>query len=168
MDRVVNYFSRYFNEDVPLGRPFEDAPEAPPNAMPVRITEYSIPDQPTPEVTVPSTNTADIYPHNIIVTPQGMVWFALYKANRIASLDPRTGEFQSYPVPTPGSVPHGITFSRRDGSIWFTEARGNKVGRLDPQTGEIIEIANFGGNPLLKIPRATCTPPCMRPIRSAR
>ena len=150
MNRVVDYFSRFFNESVPIGKPFEDAPEAPPSAMPVRITEYSIPDQPPPEVTVPSTNTADIYPHNIIVTPQGMVWFALYKANRIASLDPRTGEFQSYPVPTPGSVPHGITFSRRDGSIWFTEARGNHVGRLDPQTGEIVEIADFGGNTIVE------------------
>ena len=150
INRVIGYFDRYFNESVPLGKSFQDAPEAPPNAMPVRITEYSIPDQPPPEVSIPSTNTAPMYPHNIIVTPQGMVWFALYKSNRVASLDPTTGEFRSYPVPTPGSVPHGITYSKRDGSIWFTESRGNKIGRLDPKTGEIIEMANFGGNTIVE------------------
>ena len=150
INRLINYFAQYFNENTPLGTPFADAPEASRGAMPVRITEYSIPEQEPPEVTVPSANSAPIFPHNITVTPQGIVWFAMYQSNRIGSLEPRTGEFQSYPVPTPGSVPHGITVGR-DGFIWFTEARGKKVGRLDPKTGKIIEVpTNSGGNTIVE------------------
>ena len=150
MTRVVDYFSRYFDKDIPHGVPFMDAPEASPGILPVRIIEYSIPEQEPPEIIVPSTNSAPIYPHNITVTPEGIVWFAMYKTNRIGRLDPRTGQFRNYLVPTPGSVPHGITFSR-DGMIWFTEARGNKVGRLNPMTGEIIEIpTNSGGNTIVE------------------
>jgi len=84
------------------------------------------------------------------VTPEGIVWFVMYRANNIGRLDPRTGQFRSYPVPTPQSVPHGIDWAL-DGSIWFTEAAAGKLGRLDPETGDIVEIPNLpGGNSIIK------------------
>jgi virginiamycin B lyase len=36
-----------------------------------------------------------------------------------------------YPIPTPNSVPRGIT-AGPDGALWFTEEDGSKIGRVDP------------------------------------
>ena len=150
INRLVNYFSKYFDTNQPVPPAFFTEPEPPVEAAKVLIREYGIPDQGRPEVAVPSLNSAAIFPHNITVTPDGLVWFAMYKANKIGSLDPQTGQFRVYPVPTKGSVPHGITYAK-DGSIWFTEARGSKVGHLNRETGAIQEIAmNSGGNTIAK------------------
>src|SRR5437899_727260 len=40
--------------------------------------------------------------------------------------------FTEYPIPTPGSQPHGIS-AGPDGSLWFTESGVNKVGRVTTQ-----------------------------------
>lgn len=37
--------------------------------------------------------------------------------------------FQLFPVPTAGSIPHGITVGP-DGALWFTEYATNKIGRI--------------------------------------
>ncbi len=157
VNRLVNYLAKHFNTDRPLPLPFRTEPEPPTEQANVRITEYKIPDQGTgkgiptqPELpTGRSMNDAPIYPHNITVTPEGIVWFVMFRANNVGRLDPRSGEFRSYPVPTPGSVPHGIDWAL-DGSIWFTEARGNKVGRIDPKTGDLREFSAPGGNSIIK------------------
>jgi len=108
-----------------------------------------------------SGNTAPVYPHNITVTPDGIVWFAMYRGNGVGRLDPRTGEFRNYPIPTPRSVPHGIEWAL-DGSIWFTEQVGLKVGRLDPKTGEIQEFPNCGGNSMSKDSKGNIYMTCNR------
>ena len=157
VQRLVNYMAKFFNNDRPRALPFRTEPEPPAQQAPVRITEYKIPDQPAKEgmydigpPTGVSLNDAPIYPHNITVTPEGIVWFVMYRANNIGRLDPRSGQFRSYPVPTPQSVPHGIDWAL-DGSIWFTEAAAGKLGRLDPETGDIVEIPNLpGGNSIIK------------------
>jgi len=41
--------------------------------------------------------------------------------------------FKECDVPTPGSVPSGMTVYK--GLVYFTEYDGNKIGRLDPVTG---------------------------------
>jgi virginiamycin B lyase len=150
MKRLINYFSKHFDSNRPPSPPLVDEPEPPIEGSTVVLREFGIPDQGKPEVAVPSMNSAKIYPHNITAAPDGTVWFAMYKANKIGHLDPRSGSFRSFPVPTKGSVPHGITYAA-DGSIWFTEAQGSKVGHLDPDTGTIKEIAtNSGGNTIAR------------------
>src|SRR5262245_24265924 len=42
---------------------------------------------------------------------------------------------KEFPVPTPGSLPHGIAVGP-DGNLWFTERAGDKIGRITP-TGVI-------------------------------
>ncbi len=164
--RLINYFERHFNTDRPVPPPFRTEPEPSLEEANVRITEYKIPDQGTARgvsdynelgsgssmldrVSLLSWNDAPIYPHNITVTPEGIVWFVMFRANNVGRLDPRSGEFRSYPVPTPGSVPHGIDWAL-DGSIWFTELRGNKVGRINPKTGDLREFSAPGGNSIIK------------------
>ncbi len=166
INRLVNYFEKHFNTNRPVALPFATEPLASTEEPNVRITEYKIPDPGTPREMQPayggsSGNTAPAYPHNITVTPEGIVWFAMYRGNGIGRLDPRTGEFRNYPVPTPGSVPHGIEWAL-DGSIWFTEASASKVGRLDPETGEILEFPLCGGNSIVKDSRGNMYLTCSR------
>jgi virginiamycin B lyase len=57
------------------------------------------------------------------------VWFTDPPTGRIGRLDPATGNFKMFTVPTPDSWPLGITVGP-DGALWFTERRADKVGRM--------------------------------------
>jgi streptogramin lyase len=48
-------------------------------------------------------------------------------------------------VPTPNSVPEGITLGP-DGNLWFTEFQGGKIGRITP-SGTITEFTGLTGAP---------------------
>jgi virginiamycin B lyase len=63
------------------------------------------------------------------VVVNGIVWFTDPPTNRIGRLDPATGQFTMFPVPTPDSWPLGIT-AGPDGAIWFTERLADKVARM--------------------------------------
>jgi len=71
---------------------------------------------------------------------QGNVWYTerTKGSPAILRLDPRTGEFTSYPTPEPGWSPHGIVVDPLEPEtvVWFA-GRGFDVARLDPKTGEI-------------------------------
>src|SRR5438132_759007 len=49
------------------------------------------------------------------------------------------GAFSKFRIPTPKSIPTGIT-AGRDGNLWFVEHEGDKIGRITPQ-GAITEFA---------------------------
>jgi hypothetical protein len=57
------------------------------------------------------------------------------------------GSVTTFPIPTSGSNPAGITRGP-DGNLWFTEAGGNNIGRITP-SGAITEfpIPTSGSNP---------------------
>jgi len=57
-------------------------------------------------------------------------WFTEFLANKIGRLNPHTGEFQEFQIPTIASGPHSIVAGFYQGEIWFTEFYGNKIGRL--------------------------------------
>src|SRR5262249_15166178 len=57
------------------------------------------------------------------------VWFTDPPTNRIGRLDPTTGHFTMFSVPTADSWPLGIT-AGPDGAIWFTERQADKVARM--------------------------------------
>jgi virginiamycin B lyase len=78
--------------------------------------------------------------------------------NKIGQFNLLTHQFTEYTVPTPLSVPWGVTLGP-DGAIWFTEYTGNKIGRIDPVTGRITEypiatLAYLEPNPGSIIPAA--------------
>jgi virginiamycin B lyase len=68
------------------------------------------------------------------VEVNGRIWFSDPFTNRIGQLNPVTGRFVMYDVPTPDSWPLGIT-AGPDGAIWFTEREAAKVGRMTPAGG---------------------------------
>ena len=77
--------------------------------------------------------------YGVAVSPvDGTIWetspVAGGPANKVYMLDPKTGEFQDYPLPAPGRFPHGIDFST-DGNVWVSLGSG-QLGRLDVKTGQ--------------------------------
>ena len=96
------------------------------------ITEYELPN--------PNSK-----PHFLTIAKNGMIWFT-EGANRIGSLDPKTGAIKEYDIPSPHSEPHQI-IECQNGLIWFLEFQTNKIGQLDPKTGKITEFPIGPGNP---------------------
>lgn len=86
-----------------------------------RIIEYPIP-------------TPDSGPMDLDISCGGGsncdVWFTEFLANKIGKLNPHTGEFQEFPVPTSASGPHSIVSLDYPSEVWFTEFHANKIGRL--------------------------------------
>ena len=123
-ERLAAYYAKHFGPAVPQEVRLPK-PVAYRNARTdanVILTQFDIP-----------TRTA--IPHNLTVDPQGHIWFVERYADKVGGLNPETGEFREFPIPT-GARPHGIIADKR-GFIWWTESRGNHLGRLDPQTGQM-------------------------------
>jgi virginiamycin B lyase len=70
--------------------------------------------------------------------PGNLLVVSLGAANKIATIDVFTRQIKEYTVPTPASLPQGVTTDRQ-GKIWFTESAGQKFGWLDVTTGQIKE-----------------------------
>jgi virginiamycin B lyase len=77
------------------------------------------------EYQVPGTGAS---PNGQVVV-DGIVWFTDPPTNRVGRLDPATGQFTMFSVPTPDSWPLGIT-AGPDGAIWLTERQADKVARM--------------------------------------
>ncbi len=66
------------------------------------------------------------------------VWFTEIIADKIGKLEPETGKFTEYPVPTPEGAPRRFGIDSQD-NIWFVEFIANKLAMLDATTGIITE-----------------------------
>jgi streptogramin lyase len=96
--------------------------------------------QPAPAAAVRAAGatTFMIEPSNIglmqpAVDAQGNIWFGEMAANRLARLDPGTGQVSSWQPP---NGHYNIMAAAIDahGKVWFTEQAGNYLGRFDPIT----------------------------------
>ena len=91
----------------------------------------------------------------IAVDPNGFVWVAESKRNCIGRLNPVSGEYVTYAVPTQNSEPHELVLEAeptppyRVLNVWFTEFNGDKIGRYDPGMNVFFEypIISTGGKP---------------------
>src|ERR1700739_4218212 len=53
--------------------------------------------------------TKGAHPHDPAVGADGALWFTEQMQNKIGRVDPKTGEFKEYPLPTDkNSGPHGL------------------------------------------------------------
>jgi virginiamycin B lyase len=85
------------------------------------------------------TPSTPAFPHDPAYhAGDGSVWYTGQRANVIGRLDPATGAFTEWPLPTPSSGPHGLV-PDKDGNIWYTGNGAALIGKLDPRTGEITE-----------------------------
>jgi len=131
---VIFYMNHVFGEDSSLPkspaelpnykdtlRPFPDA------AMKIVYVEYELPGP-------------DRMPWSAHPTADGSFWIPYYgRANKIARLDPASGEIKEFPVPNLGTAAIHSAVPAPDGSVWLTEQGSNKLGRWDPQTKQIAE-----------------------------
>jgi len=68
-----------------------------------------------------------------VVDREGRVWFGEMRANKLARLDPSTGEIQEWNHPG-GRFGLMMSALGPDGAIWFAEENSGYIGRFDPTT----------------------------------
>jgi streptogramin lyase len=75
-------------------------------------------------------------------------WFLEYYGNKVGHLDPSTGIFQEWVIPTSLSNPYSIAITRVSGSlaVWGTEFAADKVFLFYPQSGSFSEYHLTGSN----------------------
>jgi streptogramin lyase len=81
-----------------------------------------------------------VYGHSIGLAPDGLIWtngHFTQRPERVAVLDPRSGEVRSIEVPTPpaGDGGRNIQYELRigpEGVVWTSQLVGNRVMRYDP------------------------------------
>jgi virginiamycin B lyase len=80
-------------------------------------------------------------PWSAVEDKKGQFWIPYYGASdRIARLDPKSGEVQEYRTPYVGTAAIHSAVPAPDGSVWFTEQGSNKLGRWDPKSERITEF----------------------------
>jgi virginiamycin B lyase len=78
--------------------------------------------------------------------PDGNIYIAVMRGNKIARFDPRNQKFNEWELPD-SAHPHGLLVDP-EGIVWYTGNGNGTIGRLDPKTGQITEYrAPSGGDP---------------------
>jgi streptogramin lyase len=67
----------------------------------------------------------------------GVLWFAQYNANSIASFDPKTEKLTEIQMPFKWQLPYDAE-ADKDGKIWNASMGTDRVVRTDPKTGEHV------------------------------
>jgi len=75
--------------------------------------------------------------------PDGAIYIAVMRGNRIARFDPGQQAFREWELP-PGAQPHGLVVDG-DGIVWYTGHGNDTIGRLDPATGAVASYPVPGG-----------------------
>lgn len=96
-------------------------------------------------------------PSGLAIDLKGNIWVLVVQANKVVKLEPASGQFSSYAIPTDSSSPVGIAADSQ-GNLWFAEAAGN-IGKIDPVTGNITEYAPRSASQSLDEPTAVFPEP---------
>lgn len=75
--------------------------------------------------------------------PDGAIYIAVMRGNRIARFDPRERTFREW-VLEDGAQPHGLVVDAQ-GIVWYTGNGNDTIGRLDPVSGELKSYRVPGG-----------------------
>jgi virginiamycin B lyase len=93
-------------------------------ATKVVMTEYDLPRK-------------EIQPHDVIVDPDGMVWYSHFGENFLSKLDPRTGKVTDFPIPVQKpDHPKGTLDLEldQDGNLWIGLMYQTGVAKFDRKT----------------------------------
>lgn len=94
-----------------------------------RVTRWSI----------PHPKNFNVVPHGIM-EENGKVYWAELAGDRIGELDPKTGQFKAFRLPTEGGGAHSLRADSK-GNIWTTYyAATGKVARVNIKSGEVKEF----------------------------
>jgi virginiamycin B lyase len=78
-------------------------------------------------------------PYGLRVAPDGTIWGTELIGNRLIRLDPASGAFTTWSMPTPHSGPRRPDVGA-DGIVWIPEYSHNRLARFDPATEEFTEF----------------------------
>jgi virginiamycin B lyase len=98
------------------------------------VVTYEVPPHPTM-----AKGPAGPIPYEIRAAPDGRIWLGELQGNRLVSLDPSSGRFRTYTMPTPHSGPRRFDVDA-GGVLWIPAYAANLLVRLDPATGKFTEI----------------------------
>jgi streptogramin lyase len=111
------------------------------STLAVTLTEYAIP-------------TAHSTPSDIVLGPDGNLWFTEYGGDKIGRITP-AGAITEYPLPQAGSAAIAIAVGP-DGNLWFCEEDGNRIGKMNTSGTLLAEYnvptANSGLNDIVAGP----------------
>ncbi len=79
-------------------------------------------------------------PYGIMVDSHDRPWFDLFGTNQIGTIDPSSGDFKAYTLPSERSRPRRIAITADD-IIWYGDYTRGYLGRLDPTSGAVQEYA---------------------------
>jgi virginiamycin B lyase len=145
-ENVVSYINQMFGENSKLPKSPADLPQYQSEvrtfsdeALKIVYVEYDTPG--------PNRMPWSAHPDK-----DGTFWVPYYgRANKIANLNPVTGEMKEYPVPNMGTAAIHSAVPHPDGSVWLTEQGSDKLGRWDPQTKQITEYQDTVGKHTVRI-----------------
>jgi len=92
----------------------------------------------TGEVTRYPTPTTSSGPRRGRPDSQDRLWFAEFRANKIAVFDIRNSTFREWTVPTPWSGPYDVSVDK-NGDAWTGGMFSDRVARLNTNTGQFTE-----------------------------
>jgi virginiamycin B lyase len=143
---IVYYINHVFGEDSVLPKSPADLPHYKDtvrtfsdDALKIVYVEYETPGP-------------DRMPWSAHPDKDGSFWVPYYgRANKIAKLNPETGEMKEYPTPHLGTAAIHSAVPHPDGSVWLTQQGSNKLGKWDPKTEKIVEYQDTVGKHTVKI-----------------
>ena len=106
------------------GFDFKMSPRPTGRATRIIITEYDLPRK-------------EIQPHDVIVDPDGMVWYSHFGEQFLSKLDPKTGKVTDFPIPVQKpDHPKGTLDLEvdQDGFIWIGLMYQSGMARFDRKT----------------------------------
>jgi virginiamycin B lyase len=143
---ITQYINHVFGEESVL-------PKSPAEVPGYKETVRSFSDEALKIVYVEyETPGPDRMPWSAHPDKDGNFWVPYYgRANKIARLDPTTGEMQEFPVPNLGTAAIHSAVPAPDGSVWLTEQGSNKLGKWDPKTQKITEYEDTWGKHTIRV-----------------
>jgi streptogramin lyase len=127
-DDIAAYLAEVQGPDIVLPK-IRFSPRPTGKATRAVITEYRIP-------------RANAVPHDVYVDAQGNAWYNDFKADYLGKLNPQTGEFKEYKLPSKAGVHPGSEeiFIDPDQNIWIGERLAKRFVRFDPRKEEVTGI----------------------------
>ena len=66
------------------------------------------------------------------------LWFGMYRADRIAMFDTKTGQFKEWKLATQWASPYDVAIDKND-EAWTGSMLTDRITRLDTKTGAMVD-----------------------------